>query len=190
MKDETFLGRWSRRKRAATPGTVVPEAQAVPTQGVAPSPGAPSADAVAPAEPDPLPPVESLTPESDFAPFMRPRVDEDVKRQALKTLFSDPRFNVMDGLDVYIDDYSKPDPLPEGWLEKLNMVARLGEYREPEPAEGEGVADASPPPQQSSIASEKIEGEQALDLPAQSAPVDTSGTQPDAQPVKKFPQGT
>jgi hypothetical protein len=51
----------------------------------------------------------------------------------LKTLFQDPRFNVMDGLDVYIDDYSKPDPLPEGWLEKMNQVARLGEYREPDP---------------------------------------------------------
>jgi len=37
----------------------------------------------------------------------------------------------MDGLDVYIDDYSKPGPLPDGWLEKLNQVARLGEYREP-----------------------------------------------------------
>ena len=42
---------------------------------------------------------------------MQPGVDESVKRGALKKLFSDPRFNVMDGLDVYIDDYSKPDPI-------------------------------------------------------------------------------
>ena len=42
-----------------------------------------------------------------------------------KTLFQDPHYNVMDGLDTYIDDYSKPDPLPEGWLEKMNQVARL-----------------------------------------------------------------
>ena len=34
-----------------------------------------------------------------------------VTRTALKKLFSDPRFNVMDGLDVYIGDYSKPDPI-------------------------------------------------------------------------------
>jgi hypothetical protein len=34
----------------------------------------------------------------------------------------------MDGLDVYIDDYSKPDPLPEEWLGKLNQLARLGDY--------------------------------------------------------------
>jgi len=67
-------------------------------------------------------------------------VDPELRRKALKTLFQDPRFNVMDGLDVYIDDYSKPDPLPEGWLEKMNQVARLGIFR---PAEPEGAAQAA-----------------------------------------------
>ena len=50
-----------------------------------------------------------------------------MRRQALKTLFSDPRYNVMDMMDVYVDDYSKPDPLPESWLEKLEQVSRLGD---------------------------------------------------------------
>ena len=76
-----------------------------------------------------LPPIESLTPQSDFTPFMRPDVDPALKRAALRKLFTDPHFNVMDGLDVYIDDYSKPDPLPEGWLEKLNQMARLGAFQ-------------------------------------------------------------
>lgn len=58
-----------------------------------------------------LPPIESLTPDSDFAAFMRPGVDESLKRGALKRLFTDPHFNVMDGLDIYIDDYTKPDPV-------------------------------------------------------------------------------
>jgi len=58
-----------------------------------------------------LPPVESLTIDSDFSAFMEPKVDEALKRRALKQLFRDPHFNVMDGLDVYIDDYSKPDPI-------------------------------------------------------------------------------
>ena len=35
---------------------------------------------------------------------------------ALKKLFSDPHFNVMDGLDTYIDDYGKPDPIPPSML--------------------------------------------------------------------------
>src|SRR5205807_492932 len=34
------------------------------------------------------------------------------KRAALKQLFRDPRFNIMDGLDTYIDDYTKADPIP------------------------------------------------------------------------------
>src|SRR5262249_55017680 len=99
----------------------LPSQEAVPVEAGTP----PQARA-----PDPLPPVESLTPESDFTPFMQPGVDPAVKREALKTLLRDPRFNVMDGLDVYIDDYSKPDPMPEEWLGKLNQLKRLGHYLE------------------------------------------------------------
>jgi hypothetical protein len=129
----TFITRWSRRKSASkvasTEGTAGPTAEAIAAQAGTPLPPAPP-------QPAPLPPVESLTPESDFIPFMAKGVDDVVKRRALKTLFQDPRFNVMDGLDVYIDDYSKPDPLPEGWLEKMYQVTRLGEYKAPveEPA--------------------------------------------------------
>jgi hypothetical protein len=72
----------------------------------------PAAAPAVPAEdPVALPPVESLTFESDFTAFLQPKVDEGLKRQALKQLFRDPRFNLMDGLDVYIDDYSLPDPI-------------------------------------------------------------------------------
>ena len=130
MSDTPFLSRWSKRKHAANRG----EAPAEPSAPVATTEVAPSAAMPAtPADPPPLPDVATLTPDSDFTGFMHENVPEGLKRQALKTLFQDPRFNVMDGLDVYIDDYSKPDPLPEGWLEKMNQVARLGEYREPEP---------------------------------------------------------
>ena len=58
-----------------------------------------------------LPSIDSLSIDSDYSPFMQSGVDESLKRGALKKLFSDPRFNVMDGLDVYISDYSKPDPI-------------------------------------------------------------------------------
>jgi hypothetical protein len=68
--------------------------------------------AAAAAGTDSLPPVESLTIDSDFTAFLQPKVDEALKRRALKQLFRDPHFNVMDGLDVYIDDYTKPDPIP------------------------------------------------------------------------------
>jgi Protein of unknown function (DUF3306) len=66
-----------------------------------------------------LPAIESLTIDSDFAPFFKPQVDESIKRAALKQLFRDPRFNVMDGLDTYIDDYTQADPIPSAMLEDL-----------------------------------------------------------------------
>ncbi len=123
--DEGFLSRWSRRKREAEEGH---EARDTRRDGASRHRGT-RADRSAwrpqPA-PEPLPPVESLTPESDFSPFMREGVDPEVRRGAVKKLFADPRFNVMDGLDVYIDDYSKPDPLPEGWLEKMTQVRAAG----------------------------------------------------------------
>jgi hypothetical protein len=130
MSDEGFISRWSRRKTASKAGPERPTADAVPAQAGTQLPQPQPAGSEAP--PNPLPPVESLTPESDFAPFMKPEVDADTKRKAVKMLFQDPRYNVMDGLDVYIDDYSKPDPLPEGWLEKMTQVARLGEYHDPD----------------------------------------------------------
>jgi Protein of unknown function (DUF3306) len=72
-----------------------------------------------PADTAPLPPIESLTAESNFAAFMRPDVDEAVKRSALRKLFGDPRFNVMDGLDIYVDDYTRSDPVEPSLAREL-----------------------------------------------------------------------
>jgi hypothetical protein len=66
-----------------------------------------------------LPAVESLTFDSDFAPFMAKGVDPAVRQAALRKLLHDPRFNVMDGLDVYIDDYTRPSPIAPGVVRKL-----------------------------------------------------------------------
>ena len=148
----TFLNRWSRRKHEAARATQTPAepAPAPPELPVA-TPAAAAAPAVQatamPAEP-PLPPVESLTLASDFKPFLSAKVDESVKREALRKLFTDPHFNVMDGLDTYIDDYSKADPLPEGLLDKLANVYRTLDDKdtaaEPAPADTT-VATAQPP---------------------------------------------
>ncbi len=121
---EDFLSRWSRRKVEARSDAPAP-APALPADRPDPEPAGEAARS--PAAKPPLPAVESLTPESDFAPFMAADVDGGVRRQALKTLFSDPRFNVMDMMDVYVDDYSKPDPIPESWMGKLEQLSRLGD---------------------------------------------------------------
>ena len=94
LKEETdreqFLARWSRLKQ---------EAHDQPPQEKA------LEKAVDPTAPPPeLPPADQLTFDSDYRAFFHPKVGEDTRRAALKKLFSDPRFNVMDGLDVYIDD--------------------------------------------------------------------------------------
>lgn len=107
---EPFLSRWSRKKE---------EARQAPPQ--------PAAEKAAePREPAPeLPPVDKLTIDSDYRAFFHPKVDEDARRAALKKLFSDPRFNVMDGLDVYIDDYSKTEPIPPAMLAGLRQAQNI-----------------------------------------------------------------
>jgi hypothetical protein len=120
------LSRWSERKRAVARGEAVAEAPPAPigdtktvadvaVAGVATG----GADAAAVAPEIALPDVDSLTFDSDFTVFMTGKVDESVKRAALRTLLHDPRFNVMDGLDVYIDDYSIPSPMSPDILAQL-----------------------------------------------------------------------
>ena len=87
--------------------------------------------------------VQSLTPQSDFTRFTRPDVAPDVKNAAMKKLFADPHFNQMDGLDVYIDDYCKPDPLPMSMARQLASARflKLFEEKEEETPQGREVAD-------------------------------------------------
>jgi Protein of unknown function (DUF3306) len=85
--------------------------------------------------------AQALTPESDFKRFMQKDVDANVKNTALKKLWADPRFNVQDGLDIYIDDYSKPDPLPEGMLAKLAHTGFLTLF-DPKPEDEDIVKPA------------------------------------------------
>lgn len=144
-QDDNFLARWSRRKTEARakPAEAPAGAPAVAAPAVvAPVPAGTEA---APAAPAPLPPVDSLTPESDFTPFMKPEVDGETRSRALKALFADPHFNKMDMLDVYVDDYSKPDPLPAGWLEKLEQISHLGDRagRDREEAERRAAEEAA-----------------------------------------------
>lgn len=150
---ERFLSRWSRLKRGsrdepraaddgapadrATPN--VPAAAAASAEAVEPQaaataraePGSPQrVEETHPVAPDSpaapaLPPIESLTPASDFKPFMQAGVDATTRNAALKRLFADPQFNVMDGLDVYIDDYSRFEPVTPDVLAKLEHARYL-----------------------------------------------------------------
>ncbi len=144
MSEESFLSRWSRRK-AGVQGSVLPsEAPVAPahphpnplplTQEREPTSLAPQGrgvggEGLAPAEalpPPTLDDVAQLTRNSDFSRFVTPNVDDGVKRAAMKKLFSDPHFNLMDGLDTYVEDYSQPDPIPEAMLRRMAQAQVLG----------------------------------------------------------------
>ena len=150
MSDESFLSRWSRRKAAERRGE--PELEAPPPAEVAPVAAPEPTPAVPVAEVPPpltLEDAAKLTPADDFSPFVAQGVEETVKRAALKKLFADPHFNVMDGLDTYIDDYSKPDPISPEMLRELRHAAslRLFEPLEDDVAPPTGVepgSDAAP----------------------------------------------
>ncbi len=154
--DEGFVSRWSRRKAQVRQGLpLAPEPSPAPALAPLPAPvpaavepaaGAPPATPPE-APPEPAPTLEDarrLTPASDFARFVRPDVEPAVKQTALKTLFSDPQFNVMDGLDVYIDDYGKPDPLPAAWLGKMAQASFLRLLDTAPEATAEATAEAAP----------------------------------------------
>ena len=145
-----FLGRWSRRKAEVRQGLAVQEPAPIRTDEPQATPRTPqtntppltlstqqalgasesqlpqspaSADPgeAGPAAPAPtLDDVQSLTPQSDYTPFMARGVTPDVKNAAMKKLFTDPHFNVMDRMDVYIDDYGQPDPIPLAMLRQMN----------------------------------------------------------------------
>ncbi len=118
---EPFLSRWSRRKLEAKEDAPAGAAQATQLPVAAPD-ALPvlSAPAAGPAAPG-LPQGGS----AGYREFFDPQVDEKLRRTALKKLFSDPQFNVMDGLDTYIDDYSLADPIPAAMLRQLNQAKEL-----------------------------------------------------------------
>ena len=99
----------------------------------------------APAAPPPtLDDVRQLTTDADFSRFVATDVSPDVRNAAMRKLFSDPSFNVMDGLDIYIDDYSKPDPLPTSLARQLVSAQFMKLFDEPKEAP---LAESSTPPE-------------------------------------------
>ena len=151
MADDTdsFLSRWSRRKAGvradvaapteATVGEVaqslplplpLPTATALPTaeavETVEARPGPASAAETQPPPPPTMADVALLTRDSDYTRYLGGNVNPEVKNAALKHLFTDPHFKVMDGLDTYIGDYNTPDPLPPGMLRQMVQSQLLG----------------------------------------------------------------
>lgn len=127
---EAFLDRWSRLKR-----------EQAAEKPAAPAP-VKAAEAQEEAEaPPPLPPVEQLKPESDFTPFMHPKVDPATRRSALKKLFADAHYNLPDPFEAYSEDYTKSEPIPERMLRAINRARDLAVKGPEKVAEEERLAE-------------------------------------------------
>jgi len=165
--DETFFSRWSRRKsqvrqEAAPPAPPDAEAEQPPPAAaatvlatapvaaaeVAETVERPKAEGPSAARSMPPPTLEeamNLTPASDFSRFVAPGVDSGVKNTAMKKLFTDPHFNTMDGLDTYIEDYGRADPIPKAMLRQMvqaRMLGLLDDEMEEQPVPAGAVAPA------------------------------------------------
>ncbi len=132
-----FLGRWSRRKQDVRTGRTPAEPLPTPTptpatldtaapNAAGPSPSVEPTEPAQPAQPLSLADAQALTIDSDFSPFTARGVASEIKNAALKTLFSDPHFNTMDGLDIYIGDYTQSTPLPLSILRQMASAKLLG----------------------------------------------------------------
>jgi hypothetical protein len=160
---EGFLSRWSRRKAGQSEE---PEKQTKDLPQPQVELSAKEVDAPPPPTLEDVEKIDRFAP--DFSAFMRPDVDPTVQQAALKKMFSDPHFNVMDGLDIYIDDYSKPDPLPISMLHKLAQSDMLKLFRKDKEGQNETASDASR--QTDLISTQPIEAKPSLaseDLPVE-----------------------
>jgi hypothetical protein len=163
-----FLSRWSRRKADVREGRPLAEPATESSASVSgnssirvPNTAAPVAHAAQAATSNPtslaqaheptagpaptLADAQQLTPESDFTGFMARGVAPDVKNAAMKKLFTDPHFNVMDRMDIYIDDYSQPDPLPMAMLRQMASAKTLNLFDDEEQPEALDVVTQPAP---------------------------------------------
>jgi hypothetical protein len=115
-----------------------------------------------------------------------------MRNQAMKKLFTNPHYNVMDGLDIYIDDYGKPDPLPEGWLQLMNQSKTLRLFETIEEEAARLGIDAAAPQKASIAATAQSEHAAAMDdvaaVPSTQVAVDGVSTTDQEQPSRDIPE--
>ncbi len=122
---ESFLAHRARLKAARQRAATTPAPAETPGRS-AREPAAADASPAAEAPPRPLtdadmPPIESLTAESDFSQFLAEGVSDALRRAALRKLFKLPEFGVLDGLNEYDEDYTQ--------FEKLGNVVTYHQRR-------------------------------------------------------------
>lgn len=144
VEPESFVARWSRRKReagGATRETDEPD-KTHPGRDLEPhSTAVETAEELSDAD---MPPLASLGPDSDYSGFLSPGVSEELRRLALRKLFHSPIFNVTDGLDDYDDDFTSFGVLREAFHTRQHQAGDSGDAvpeRSSETIEGSDSSD-------------------------------------------------
>jgi hypothetical protein len=156
--DEPFLARFHRRKLAArrqqsTLEPTTPEQRpAGSLQATTSKPEAPE-----PSDAD-MPPLETLTIDSDFTGFLSEKVSESLRRAALRKLFHSAEFNVVDGLDEYAEDFTTFEALGDIITSDMRHQLEVAAKKKAEAArqalldEVEGVQETGAAPAPASLA--------------------------------------
>ena len=144
-----FLSRWSQRKQALRAGQALEEplSKPAPSEATPATIEAPVVTALPPNDKLPaltLQDAQGLTLQSDFAPFVAREVTPEVRNAAMKKLFADPHYQVMDRLDTYIDDYSQADPIPQSMLRQMASAKFLQLFEDAPEAANPDTLSASP----------------------------------------------
>jgi hypothetical protein len=120
-ESEKFLDRWSRRKRDGAEASAPAGAKKA---DAAPPP--PEAKEEAPFDPASLPPIGSITAESDIRAFLRPGVPPELSRAALRQAWStDPAIRDFVGLVENGWDFNDPTAMHGFGPIEASEVARL-----------------------------------------------------------------
>jgi hypothetical protein len=156
-EEESFIGRWSRRKHEVHEEPVKVQETDTAADEVAKTPLLTDAD---------MPPLESLGEDSDYTGFLSPRVSESLRKAALRKLFGSSGFNIRDGLDDYDGDYTEFEKLGDiitaDMRHQMEMESRrhLEQLAEQESMEKDEQIDAATV---SAELDETVDEEQKLD---------------------------
>jgi hypothetical protein len=170
---ENFLSRWSRRKREPeeAPKPAADAAPATPEQEGAPA-DQPVAAGNASQAPEPvfdptsLPPLDSISAETDISAFLKANVPSPLRLAALRRAWAaDPAIRDFKGLADYDWDFTAPDSMRGfGNLDPGTDVQKmLADMFGDRPRAPEAAAELPMPPQQAVPQPEKLSGPTELE---------------------------
>lgn len=169
-QEESFLGRWSRRKSQALQEEQEPLPEETPplTNPAETSDNilleeeqtTPEAVDIKELTDEDMPPIESLNEDSDYTGFMSPKVSEELRKIALRKLFSGAGFNVRDGLDDYDEDFSLSTFEPLGDIITSDMKHQIEVEAERKLREAMEAEETDTTPEtKEAVASDEVEEE-------------------------------